>query len=119
MGSYNKEKYYYFMLKSNFFDNDVLRHLQKQPNGYEMIVLYFKLIFMAINKEGKLVKKIGRKTIPYTIEEIATETGHKEAIINKAIEYFLETDMIEKQKDILYIEDALTLTNQVSEVPCT
>ena len=27
MGTYNKEKYYYFMLKSNFFDNDVLKLL--------------------------------------------------------------------------------------------
>lgn len=115
MGKYNKEKYYYFMLKSNFFDNDVLKYLQKQPNGYEMIILYFKLIFMSINKEGKLIKKIGKKNIPYTIEEISAETGHKETIIYKAIEYFLETNMIEKQKDILYIEDALTLTNQVSE----
>ena len=42
MGTYNKEKYYYFMLKSNFFDNDVLKYLQNQPNGYEKIILYFK-----------------------------------------------------------------------------
>ena len=114
MGKYNKEKYYYFMLKSNFFDNDVLKYLQKQPNGYEIIILYFKLIFMAINKSGKLIKQIGKKIIPYTIEEISTETGHKETIVNKAINYFLETNMIEKKDNALYIEDALVLTNQTT-----
>ena len=56
MGTYNKEKYYYFMLKSNFFDNDVLKYLQNQPNGYEKIILYFKLIFKTINKDGYLIK---------------------------------------------------------------
>ena len=44
MAKYNKEKYYYFMLKSNFFDSDVIRYLQQKQNGYEMIILYFKLI---------------------------------------------------------------------------
>lgn len=32
MGTYNKEKYYYFMFKSNIFDNDVLKYLQSEPN---------------------------------------------------------------------------------------
>lgn len=114
MGKYNKEKYYYFMLKSNFFDNDVLKYLQKQPNGYEMIILYFKLIFMAINKGGMLIKQIGKKTIPYSTNEIVAETGHSEKIVNRAINYFLETDMIEKKDNALYIEDALVLTNQTT-----
>ena len=48
------------MLKSNFFDNDVLKYLQSEPNGYEKIILYFKLIFKAINKEGYLLKKKSR-----------------------------------------------------------
>ena len=36
MAKYNKEKYYYFMLKSNFFDSDVIRYLQQKQNGYEI-----------------------------------------------------------------------------------
>lgn len=114
MGTYNKEKYYYFMLKSNFFDNDVLKYLQDQPNGYEKIILYFKLIFKTINKEGYLIKKIGNKKIPYTVKELSNETNHSENIINESIEYFLETGMIEKQEDKLFIEDALILTNQTT-----
>ena len=97
MGTYNKEKYYYFMLKSNFFDNDVLKYLQDQPNGYEMIILYFKLIFITINKDGYLIKKIGNKKIPYTVSDLCLETGHSESIVNNAIEYFLDTEMMEKK----------------------
>ena len=91
MGTYNKEKYYYFMLKSNFFDNDVLKYLQNQPNGYEKIILYFKLIFKTINKDGYLIKKVGSKRIPYSIKELAVETNHSEKLINDAIDYFLDT----------------------------
>ena len=114
MAKYNKEKYYYFMLKSNFFDSDVIRYLQQKQNGYEMIILYFKLIFKAINKDGKLIKKIGKKNIPYTIEELVTETGHSKKIIEDSIDYFLDTEMIEKKGNIYYIEDALVLTNQTT-----
>ena len=96
MAKYNKEKYYYFMLKSNFFDSDVIRYLQQKQNGYEMIILYFKLIFKAINKDGKLIKKIGKKNIPYTIEELVTETGHSIDLVKESIDYFLDTEMIEK-----------------------
>lgn len=114
MGTYNKEKYYYFMLKSNFFDNDVLKYLQDQPNGYEMIILYFKLIFITINKDGYLIKKIGNKKIPYTVSDLCLETGHSESIVNNAIEYFLDTEMMEKKDGKLFIEDALILTNQTT-----
>ena len=114
MAKYNKEKYYYFMLKSNFFDSDVIRYLQQKQNGYEMIILYFKLIFKAINKEGKLIKKIGKKNIPYTIEELVTETGHSKKLIEDSINYFLDTEMIEKKGNTYYIEDALVLTNQTT-----
>lgn len=114
MGTYNKEKYYYFMLKSNFFDNDVLKYLQNQPNGYEKIILYFKLIFKTINKDGYLIKKVGSKRIPYSIKELAVETNHSEKLINDAIEYFLDTGMMEKIDDKYYIEDALVLTNQTT-----
>lgn len=114
MGTYNKEKYYYFMLKSNFFDNDVLKYLQSEPNGYEKIILYFKLIFKTINKDGYLIKKVGFKKIPYTVKELSTETNHSEELINEAIDYFMDTGMIEKRDDKYYIEDALILTNQTT-----
>lgn len=102
------------MLKSNFFDSDVIRYLQQKQNGYEMIILYFKLIFKAINKDGKLIKKIGKKNIPYTIEELVTETGHSKKTIEDSIDYFLDTEMIEKKSNTYYIEDALVLTNQTT-----
>ena len=39
-----------------------------------MLILYFKLIFKTINKEGKLVKKIGDEETPYTFDELAKMT---------------------------------------------
>ena len=107
MGTYNKEKYYYFMLKSNIFDNDVLKYLQNQPNGYEKIILYFKLIFKTINKDGYLIKK-------QDLKELAVETNHSEKLINDAIDYFLDIGMMEKRDNKYYIEDALVFTNQTT-----
>ena len=52
-------------------------------------------IFKAINKDGKLIKKIGKKNIPYTIEELSIETGHSIDLVKESIDYFLDTEMIE------------------------
>lgn len=112
MGKYNKEKYYYFQLKSTFFDNDAIANLESMNNGYEMLILYFKLIFKKINKEGKLVKKIGNEETPYTFDELSKMTGHSFNIIKKGINYFVKAGMMELQKDTYYIQDALDLTSQ-------
>ena len=112
MGKYNKEKYYYFQLKSTFFDNDVIANLETMKNGYEMLILYFKLIFKTINKEGKLVKKIGDEETPYTFDELAKMTGHSFKMIKAGIKYFVDSGMMELQNDIYFIQDALDLTSQ-------
>ena len=112
MGKYNKEKYYYFQLKSTFFDNDAIANLESMNSGYEMLILYFKLIFKTINKEGKLVKKIGNEETPYTFDELSKMTGHSFNIIKKGINYFVKAGMMELQKDTYYIQDALDLTSQ-------
>lgn len=112
MGKYNKEKYYYFQLKSTFFDNDAIANLESMRNGYEILILYFKLIFKTINKEGKLVKKIGYKETPYTFEELSKMTGHSFKIIKEGINYFVESGMMELQNNSYFIQDALDLTSQ-------
>lgn len=112
MGKYNKEKYYYFQLKSTFFDNDVISNLESMKNGYEMLILYFKLIFKTINKDGKLVKKIGQTETPYTFSELSKMTGHSFKIIKEALNYYVKSGMIELQNDTYYIQDALDLTSQ-------
>lgn len=112
MGKYNKEKYYYFQLKSTFFDNDAIANLESMENGYEILILYFKLIFKTINKEGKLVKKIGNEETPYTFEELSKMTGHSFKIIKSGIKYFVKSGMMELQNDTYYIQDALDLTSQ-------
>lgn len=115
MGKYNKEKYYYFQLKSTFFDNDAIANLESMPNGYEILILYFKLIFKTINKGGRLVKKIGKEETPYTFEELSKMTGHSFKIIKNGIKYFVKSGMMELQKDTYYIQDALDLTSQTKE----
>lgn len=87
---------------------------KKKTNGHEKIILCFKLIFKTINKDGYLIKKVGSKKIPYTIKELSTETNHSEELINNAIDYFIDTGMMEKRDDRYYIEDALVLTNQTT-----
>ena len=113
MGKYNKEKYYYFQLKSTFFDNDVISNLESMKNGYEMLILYFKLIFKTINKDGKLVKKIGKEETPYTFDELSKMTGHSFKLIKEGINYFVKSGMMEElPNDTYFIQDALDLTSQ-------
>ena len=109
--SYNKTKLYFLKLPADFFDRDEIKWLEKQPDGYEMLLLYQKLIFKTINKDGKLMMTIGKKQLPYSIEQMAQETGHSESLVKKAINIFLDLEMLTKEEnDIYLIDDAIIMT---------
>lgn len=55
---------------------------KKKTNGHKKIILYFKLIFKTINKDGYLIKKVGSKKIPYTVKKLSTETNRFKKIYN-------------------------------------
>lgn len=112
MSSYNKEKVYYIQTPIKFWYRQDIIWLQNQPDGYEILTLYNKLMGLTANMNGFLLKEFGNVVEPYTNEEIAKITMHDIEIVNKGLEMLENIGLIEKVDNNYFIEEALNMTNQ-------
>ena len=86
--------------------------LQSQPDGYQILILYNKLMGLTANMDGYLLKQFGDVKEPYTNEEIAKITMHDLSIVEKGINLLEKVGLLEKIDNAYFIEEALNMTNQ-------
>jgi len=87
------KKYFWLKLKTDFFERDEIRIIEKMPQGKDYIILYLKLLLKTVKTEGKL---IFRDTIPFSAEMISAVTAMNEDTVRVAIDLFLKLNLIEK-----------------------
>jgi len=106
------KKYYNLKLKDNFYDSEEMKIIESMPNGYEYSTLYLKLCLLSLKGEGKLLFK---NRIPYKPDVLATITGHKRAVIEYAINMFVEMEMLSIfDNGTIFINDIQALIGQSS-----
>ncbi|MGF3213979.1 phage replisome organizer N-terminal domain-containing protein [Facklamia sp. P12945] len=99
----DNKKYYYLKLKEDFFTSETIILLESMKDGVMYSNILLKLYLMSLKNNGKL---IFRDNIPYTTEMIATITRHQTGTIERAINIFLELELIDQLPDnILYMAD--------------
>lgn len=86
--------------------------LQNQPDGYQILTLYNKLMGLTANMDGYLLKQFGDIKEPYTNDEIAKITMHDLSIVDKGINMLEKIGLLEKVDNAYFIEEALNMTNQ-------
>ena len=72
MSKYNKEKMFFIQTPIKFWYRQDIIWLQNQPDGYQILTLYNKLMGLTANMDGYLLKQFGDVKEPYTNEEIST-----------------------------------------------
>ena len=112
MAKYNKTEMYFFKFPDSFFDNDEIEELSNDYDGDSTIILYLKLITIAMNKCGYLCKIISGELKPYSLEELSKKTNTDEDDLKRRIKRLNELGLIELKDNMLYIEQALNYTNQ-------
>lgn len=112
MGSYNKEKVFYIQTPIKFWYRPDIIWLQNQPDGYQILTLYNKLMGLTANMNGYLLKQFGEIIEPYTNEEIARITMHDLDIVIRGIELLEKIGLLKKVDNNYFIEEALSMTNQ-------
>ena len=88
----DNKKYYYLKLKDNFYDSDEIVILESMPEGHLYSNILLKLYLKSIKNEGKLMFN---ERIPYNPTILAQVTRHKQPIVEKALELFMELGLIE------------------------
>lgn len=87
-----KGRYFYLMLKDNYFDSDDMVLLESMENGYLYSNILLKLYLKSLKDKGKLMYK---DRIPYSVEMLAKLTRHNTDIVRRAIEIFQQMGIIE------------------------
>jgi predicted phage replisome organizer len=87
-----KGRYFYLMLKENFYDSDDMVLLESMENGYKYSNILLKLYLRSLKDKGKLMYK---DRIPYSIEMLAKLTRHDPDTVRRAIEIFRDMGIIE------------------------
>lgn len=85
-------RYYYLMLKENFFENDDLIFLESMENGYLYSNILLKLYLKSLKEKGRLMYK---DRIPYNSKMISQITRHNIDVVDKAIKIFKELGILD------------------------
>ena len=115
MSEYRKEKNYFTKTPITYPYRDDIQYLIHQEDGYEINFLYQQLIGLTANKDGKLVKIIGDKIEPYSIDELALKTMHDKSIIDKGLKILEDIKLLTKIDDYYFVEEAIEMTTNQTE----
>lgn len=88
----DNKKYYYLRLKDDFFESESVKVLEAMPDGYLYSNILLKLYLKSLKFEGKLMYN---ERIPYNSAVLSAITGHQVGTVEKALEMFLNLDLIE------------------------
>ena len=99
----DSKKYYYLKLKENFFDSEELMVLESMPDGYMYSNILLKLYLRGIKNNGKLMVN---ERIPYNSTMLSNVTRHPAAVVEKAIQTFVDLGLIEiMENGAIYLLD--------------
>lgn len=87
------DRYFYLMLKENFYDDDDIVILESMENGYLYSNILLKLYLKCLKNKGKLMF---REHIPYDIKMLASSLRHNIDVVRVAIDLFITLGIIEK-----------------------
>lgn len=76
MAKYDKDtKFFWLMLKEDFFENDAISWLEEQePNGKEYAYFYLKLCVSSLKTNGLLMRQVGQILVPYDAKRLSELT---------------------------------------------
>lgn len=90
----SNKRYYWLKLKENFFEDDTIQWLEEQENGKEYALFYLKLCLKSLKTDGKLVRFVGEKLIPYDKTALAKMTNTDADTVVVAMNLFKEIGLI-------------------------
>lgn len=92
----SNKKYYWLKLNEKFFDEDTILWLEEQENGKDYVIFYLKLCLKSLQDDGKLIRYVGEKLIPYDIKALGNLTNTPVDTVAVAMKTFIEIGLVER-----------------------
>lgn len=90
------KRYYWLKLDENFFEDDTIAWLEEQENGKDYVIFYLKLALRSLKDDGKLIRYVGERLIPYDIKALSKLTDTPTDTVAVAMKTFLEIGLVEQ-----------------------
>lgn len=87
--------FYWLKLKEDFFEDDTIQWLEEQENGKEYTLFYLKLCLKSLNLDGKIIRIVGEKLIPYDKKALAKLTNTDIDTVSVAMNLFVQIGLID------------------------
>lgn len=114
MSDYNNSNLYFLKLYDWFINSDEIRWIESQEHGAEIVIMFFRLMMIAKNKNGKIARIVGQMENPYTIKEMAEATYQTEERVKEGLELLIKAELVVKEGECYSIPKALEFTNQTT-----
>lgn len=114
MSEYNNSNLYFLKLYDWFINSDEIRWIESQEHGAEIVIMFFRLMMIAKNKNGKIARIVGQMENPYTIKEMAEATYQTEERVKEGLELLIKAELVVKEGECYSIPKALEFTNQTT-----
>ena len=105
-------RYYWFKLKKDFFSRAEIVMLEKQRKGKAMVLLYLKLLLLALETEGYLEYAEGQ---PHTLKTMAAGCGCSLGFMRKLIRRLRQIGLLEQQGECYYLPGVVRDTGSESK----
>ena len=91
----DSKRYYWLKLKEDFFEDDTIQWLEEQENGKEYTLFYLKLCLKSLSLDGKIIRIVGEKLIPYDKKALAKITNTDLDTVTVAMNLFVQIGLLE------------------------
>ena len=90
----SNKRYFWLKLNENFFEEDTIAWIEEQENGKDYIIFYLKLALKSLMDDGRLIRYVGEKLIPYDVKALAKLTNTEIDTVKVAMNLFLEIGLV-------------------------
>lgn len=104
------KRYYWLKLDEKFFEDDTIEWIEEQENGKDYVIFYLKLCLKSLKDEGKLIRYVGERLIPYDVKALAKLTNTPPDTVAVAMKLFLEIGLVSN------LESGEIYLNQINEM---
>ena len=106
----DNKRYYWLKLPENFYDDDTIQWIEDQENGAAYVNFYLKLLLKSLSDDGKLIRYVGQRLMPYDVRSLARLTSTDTDTVRVALELFIKIGLVER------LDSGELYMNQIDEM---
>lgn len=106
----DNKRYYWLKLPENFYDDDTIQWIEDQENGAAYVNFYLKLLLKSLSDDGKLIRYVGQRLMPYDVRSLARLTNTDTDTVRVALELFVKIGLVER------LDSGELYMNQIDEM---